>query len=188
MDKEIVGGVINGMKEGFEGLDENILEKLEKLWIAKLEMTPCGPVKEENDPAVDIIEDDLDKITEKVDKSASIVQLDGPAETSDEDSNDDDEINIDEDDDDDEYDDTDDEFDPDGERYDTGIDLEPLNSDDDIQEEDPTDVFDTENIVVCQFEKIKRARNLWKLYLKNGVMNLNGRDYVFKQASGEVQW
>ena len=31
---------------------------------------------------------------------------------------------------------------------------EPLNSDDDVSEEDPTELFDTENVVVCQFEKV----------------------------------
>lgn len=33
-------------------------------------------------------------------------------------------------------------------------DEEPLNSDDDVSDDDPTDLFDTENVVVCQFDKV----------------------------------
>lgn len=33
---------------------------------------------------------------------------------------------------------------------------DPLNSDDDISnDDDPSDVFDTENVVVCQFDKVR---------------------------------
>lgn len=31
---------------------------------------------------------------------------------------------------------------------------EPLNSEDDVSEEDPTDMFDTDNVVVCQYDKV----------------------------------
>lgn len=31
---------------------------------------------------------------------------------------------------------------------------EPLNSNDDVSEEDPSDLFDTENVVVCQYDKV----------------------------------
>ena len=31
---------------------------------------------------------------------------------------------------------------------------DPLNSGDDVSEEDPTEIFDTENVVVCQYDKV----------------------------------
>lgn len=31
---------------------------------------------------------------------------------------------------------------------------EPLNSADDVSEEDPTELFDAENVVVCQYDKV----------------------------------
>ena len=31
---------------------------------------------------------------------------------------------------------------------------EPLNSDDDVSEDDPNELFDTENVVVCQYDKV----------------------------------
>lgn len=65
---------------------------------------------------------------------------------------------------------------------------DPLNSDDDVSDDDPTDLFDTDNVVVCQFDKITRTRNKWKFHLKDGIMNLRGRDYVFQKATGDAEW
>ncbi|RUS84461.1 hypothetical protein EGW08_007757 [Elysia chlorotica] len=65
---------------------------------------------------------------------------------------------------------------------------DPLNSADDVSEEDPSDLFDTENVVVCQYDKINRNKNKWKFHLKDGIMNLNGRDFVFQKATGDSEW
>ncbi|XP_076313915.1 transcription initiation factor IIA subunit 1-like isoform X2 [Tachypleus tridentatus] len=43
---------------------------------------------------------------------------------------------------------------------------EPLNSEDDIS----------------------RSRNRWKFHLKDGIMNLLGKDYVFQKAIGDSEW
>jgi len=123
------------------------------------------------------------KLRRKKKSSVSIVQVDGPADSSDEDGVDDD----DDDDGDDDDDDDDDDNDPDGED-DEGVEEEPLGSEDDISDEDASDLFDTENVVVCQYDKITRARNKWKFHLKDGIMNLNGKDYVFQKAQGEAEW
>ena len=88
-------------------------------------------------------------------------QVDGPADSSDDDGVDDDDDDGDDDDDDDD----DDDNDPDGED-DEGVEEEPLGSEDDISDEDASDLFDTENVVVCQYDKITRARNKWKFHLK----------------------
>lgn len=69
-----------------------------------------------------------------------------------------------------------------------GAEEEPLNSGDDVSEEDPGDMFDTDNVVVCQYDKITRSRNKWKFYLKDGIMNLAGKDYVFQKANGDAEW
>ncbi|XP_065672643.1 TFIIA-alpha and beta-like factor isoform X2 [Hydra vulgaris] len=65
---------------------------------------------------------------------------------------------------------------------------EPLNSEDDVSDEDPTDLFDTENVVVCQYDKIARTRNRWKFHLKDGIMNLRNKDFVFHKANGDSEW
>jgi len=34
---------------------------------------------------------------------------------------------------------------------------DPLNSGDDVSDADPTEVFDAENVIVCQFDKVCRS-------------------------------
>ncbi|XP_023018798.1 transcription factor IIA L isoform X2 [Leptinotarsa decemlineata] len=117
----------------------------------------------------------------KAKKYTSLNQADGPNDTSD-----DDEDGSDDENDDDDLDDDRDEDDQ--EMEDEGGEEEPLNSEDDVTDDDPTDLFDTDNIVVCQYDKIIRNRNRWKFYLKDGIMNLKGADYVFQKATGDAEW
>ncbi|KAM6956209.1 stonin-1 [Aplochiton taeniatus] len=67
-------------------------------------------------------------------------------------------------------------------------DEDPLNSGDDVSEQDIPDLFDTDNVIVCQYDKIHRSKNRWKFYLKDGVMCYGGKDYVFSKAVGEAEW
>ncbi|KAI6186368.1 hypothetical protein M3Y98_00125300 [Aphelenchoides besseyi] len=70
-----------------------------------------------------------------------------------------------------------------------GAEEDPLNSNDDqSDEEDLETLFDSENVVVCQFEKVNRARSKWKFILKDGIMHLNGKDYCFQKCTGEAEW
>lgn len=69
-----------------------------------------------------------------------------------------------------------------------GAEEEPLNSGDDVSDEETGAMFDTDNVVVCQYDKITRSRNKWKFYLKDGIMNLGGKDYVFQKANGDAEW
>lgn len=36
--------------------------------------------------------------------------------------------------------------------------------------------------------QITRSRNKWKFYLKDGIMNLSGKDFVFQKANGDAEW
>merc|ERR1712071_601565 len=94
--------------------------------------------------------------------NAGVQQLDGPQDSSD--------------DDDDDAEDEEDDADDDDER------------DEDEHDDDPGVLFETENVVVCQYDKITRSRNRWKFHLKDGIMNINGRDYVFQRANGDAEW
>lgn len=38
---------------------------------------------------------------------------------------------------------------------------DPLNSGDDVSEGDNTDLFETENVVVCQYDKVRVYNLLW---------------------------
>ncbi|NXD10511.1 TF2AY factor, partial [Nothocercus nigrocapillus] len=68
------------------------------------------------------------------------------------------------------------------------VEEDPLNSGDDVSEQDTPDLFDTDNVIVCQYDKIHRSKNKWKFYLKDGVMCFAGKDYVFAKAIGDAEW
>ncbi|VDP14940.1 unnamed protein product [Soboliphyme baturini] len=65
---------------------------------------------------------------------------------------------------------------------------EPLNSDDDVSNEDANELFEADSVVACQYEKVTRTRNKWKFIFKDGIMNLNGKDFVFNRATGEAEF
>ncbi|XDB55190.1 hypothetical protein AB1E18_008660 [Capra hircus] len=68
------------------------------------------------------------------------------------------------------------------------VEEDPLNSGDDVSEQDVPDLFDMDNVIVCQYDKIHRSKDKWKFYLKDGVMCFGGRDYVFAKAIGDAEW
>ncbi|XP_017082923.1 transcription initiation factor IIA subunit 1 isoform X2 [Drosophila eugracilis] len=114
---------------------------------------------------------------------AAAKQLDGALDSSDEDESEESDDNIDNDDDD----DLDKDDDEDVEHEDAAEE-EPLNSEDDVTDEDSAELFDTDNVIVCQYDKITRSRNKWKFYLKDGIMNMRGKDYVFQKSNGDAEW
>ncbi|XP_053330297.1 stonin-2-like [Spea bombifrons] len=106
-----------------------------------------------------------------------VLQVDGAGDTSSEEDEEEDE----------DYDDEEEE-DKEKDGEDGQVEEEPLNSEDDVSDEEGQELFDTENVVVCQYDKIHRSKNRWKFHLKDGIMNLNGRDYVFSKAIGDAEW
>ncbi|NXG21863.1 TF2AY factor, partial [Grallaria varia] len=68
------------------------------------------------------------------------------------------------------------------------VEEDPLNSGDDVSEQDIPDLFDTDNVIVCQYDKIHRTKNKWKFFLKDGVMTFEGKDHVFAKATGDAEW
>lgn len=113
-----------------------------------------------------------------------LLQVDGKGDSS----SSDDDLGDDDDDEDDDDDDADDDETEESQEKDAE-DEEPLNSnDDDSDEDDAGELFDVENVVVCQYDKIHRAKAKWKFNLKVGIMNLEGKDHVFLKANGEADW
>lgn len=74
------------------------------------------------------------------------------------------------------------------EKEDEGVEEEPLCTDDDDSDQSADELFDTENVVVCQYDKIHRSKSKWKFTLKTGIMNLKGKDQAFQKATGEAEW
>ncbi|ODQ80845.1 hypothetical protein BABINDRAFT_7528 [Babjeviella inositovora NRRL Y-12698] len=44
------------------------------------------------------------------------------------------------------------------------------------------------NTMLCLYDKVQRVKNKWKSNLKEGVANINGKDYAFQKANGESEW
>ena len=65
-----------------------------------------------------------------------------------------------------------------------------LGSEDDIFDDDIEDISEVKNVVFCQYDKIWKygqKQKSVKFVLKDGIMNLNGEDHVFKKAYGEAE-
>jgi len=58
-------------------------------------------------------------------------------------------------------------------------------SDDEIKAVDSDEI---EHILLCQYDKVTRTKNRWRVNLKDGIILANGKEYVFNKASGEFQW
>lgn len=80
---------------------------------------------------------------------------------------------------------------------DLGADSDAINSDlddsDDNEEDDADGNEDGEaemeqNIMLCLYDRVQRVRNRWKCALKDGIMNIDGKDYVFQKANGDSEW
>lgn len=65
-----------------------------------------------------------------------------------------------------------------------------LDLDDDLDSEksDEDDAEQEDQIMLCLYDKVQRVKNKWKCNLKEGVANIDGRDYVFQRATGESEW
>ncbi|KAI6021617.1 transcription factor IIA alpha beta subunit [Pisolithus microcarpus] len=44
------------------------------------------------------------------------------------------------------------------------------------------------DIVFCTYDKVGRVKNKWKCILKDGMIHVNGKDYVFAKCTGEFEW
>ncbi|KAI8965417.1 transcription factor IIA, alpha/beta subunit [Daldinia sp. FL1419] len=79
----------------------------------------------------------------------------------------------------------------DGVKDEASDDADAINSDlddpDDNIEDDDEDE-DGGQIMLCMYDKVQRVKNKWKCVLKDGVLSVNGKDYVFHKATGEYEW
>jgi len=64
-----------------------------------------------------------------------------------------------------------------------------INSDlDDDDDDNDDEENETEHLILCQYEKVTRIKNKWKCSLKDGIINVNGKDYLFQKATGDLEW
>ncbi|TCD65092.1 hypothetical protein EIP91_003101 [Steccherinum ochraceum] len=72
-------------------------------------------------------------------------------------------------------------------------DEEAINSDLDDSDSDNERDADTNggaesDIVFCTYDKVARVKNKWKCVLKDGMIHVNGKDYLFAKCTGEFEW
>ncbi|KAJ1916805.1 transcription factor IIA subunit alpha, partial [Mycoemilia scoparia] len=67
-------------------------------------------------------------------------------------------------------------------------DSEIIGSDLDDSDGDDGEADDTDHIVLCQYDKVTRTKNRWKCILKDGIILVNGRDFLFFKATGDFEW
>jgi len=85
----------------------------------------------------------------------------------------------------------DDDDDKDGVK-DEEVDEDAINSDLDDPDEGLNEEEDEDegmgHIMLCMYDKVQRVKNKWKCVMKDGVLTVNGKEYVFHKASGEYEW
>ena len=65
--------------------------------------------------------------------------------------------------------------------------MDLLGSDLDSDSDDPHGE-DTNQLILCKYDRVSRNKNRWKIVLIDGMGHLNGRDIVFSKASGGFAW
>ncbi|ORX37168.1 transcription factor IIA, alpha/beta subunit-domain-containing protein [Kockovaella imperatae] len=69
------------------------------------------------------------------------------------------------------------------------IDSDLDDSDDELKDGDEDGEDGAEvDIVFCVYDKVQRVKNKWKTTFKDGMIHINGRDYLFAKCSGEFEW
>ena len=63
-----------------------------------------------------------------------------------------------------------------------------LGSDLDDDDDDNEASIETDNIILCQYDKASRTKSKWKCSLKDGLVHVNGQDFAFHRAAGEFEW
>lgn len=61
-------------------------------------------------------------------------------------------------------------------------------SDEDAQGNMGDDDEDEGDAILCTYDKVQRVKNKWKCTLKDGVMIVDGKDWVFHKGQGEFEW
>jgi hypothetical protein len=78
------------------------------------------------------------------------------------------------------HDDDDDEDDDDDGDDGLGSDLDEESDEDEDQE--------MQDLILCQYEKVNRIKNKWKCVFRDGIIHVDGKDYLFNKATTEFDW
>ncbi|PWN41085.1 TFIIA-domain-containing protein [Ceraceosorus guamensis] len=77
-----------------------------------------------------------------------------------------------------------------GEKRKRAAQTDEINSDLDDSDDEEKDVgeIEGEDMILCLYDKVQRVKNKWKCVLKDGIANIDGRDYVFSKLNSDFEW
>ncbi|POY73941.1 hypothetical protein BMF94_2983 [Rhodotorula taiwanensis] len=179
--RSIMTDVIDQIRPEFDqlGVEEAVLQELLRLWELRLaqsraadfsqdeRMAPVAkqfPMLSHEEAAEQTLvlvkqEEDAKAEAKKAVKSAANAGKDRPKGEDGEDEDDEDAINSDLDD-----------------------------EDEEAEDEEAADGVETRDFVIALYEKVQRTKNKWKVTLKDGLISVNGREYLFAKCAGEFEW
>ncbi|KAK4551835.1 transcription factor IIA subunit alpha [Recurvomyces mirabilis] len=71
-------------------------------------------------------------------------------------------------------------------------DEDAINSDLDSDEDPTGDLNDDDDeggdTILCTYDKVQRVKNKWKCVLKDGVLSIGNKEWVFHKGNGEFEW
>lgn len=70
------------------------------------------------------------------------------------------------------------------------VDADAINSDLDDPDEmgEENNEEETDQVMLCTYDKVARVKNKWKCTLKDGILRVDGNEYVFHKGQGEFEW
>lgn len=73
---------------------------------------------------------------------------------------------------------------------DDDLDEDAINSDLDDPEDNGNHLEDenVEQVMLCTYDKVQRVKNKWKCTLKDGILRVANKEYVFHKGQGEFEW
>ena len=64
---------------------------------------------------------------------------------------------------------------------------EPLSSLDDDSDVD-VELAAVKDLILCQYERVAHQKGRWKVAMRDGIVNVKGKEYAFSRMTGELQW
>lgn len=64
---------------------------------------------------------------------------------------------------------------------------EPLSALDDDSDAD-VELSSVKDLILCQYERVQHQKGRWKVTMRDGIVSVKGKEYVFSRLTGELQW
>jgi len=69
-----------------------------------------------------------------------------------------------------------------------GSDLDDSGEEEDIDSDGGEEGEENMPLMLCLYDKVHRTKNKWRANLSNGIVCIEGREWVFEKGNGEYEW